>query len=272
MKRKLKKADQIGDTLVNSIVKDIRKGTPPRPDPVYVTRDTPLIKKEKVSRKIKAYPFMVGAISLFLIGICSLPFVINTKEMKQDFTEMQDYSSDKVKNRVVPIRKFSINDQKTKVKKAFTYFKKRMTKQEMMTLWIDLFSNVKYKVNGTLKFNTADCLSAFYEFLWAVGAKCNMRDIPKLRYIFTSQVRAGEAFKRRSHRQARHGDVIIFRPIKGRWHIGIVFESEGRTISYMDMNVRSNMGFRETNFYNKRIYAIYSIEYPFFAEEVLDKE
>lgn len=160
-------------------------------------------------------------------------------------------------------------------KNSYDYFKKEMTGSELKGLWIKIFENYTYLMDGNLKDRKADCLSAYWFFFSKIGSNVILEKIPKIMdrvrklnelnqiniYRDYGKVRNG------GYQSVRVGDVIIFdRPkLSVPYHIGIVCGKNNGFVQYVEMEGVIGMANQAyVKFDNPDIAMIFSPSYAYW--------
>ncbi len=76
----------------------------------------------------------------------------------------------------------------------------------------------------------------------------------------------------RKFKNIKHNNLIVFKPIRGTWHVGIVWGVRNGILRYVDMNGKTSLGVKEMSFKSKRIYKVYKIGFDFFAGDFLNRK
>lgn len=160
-------------------------------------------------------------------------------------------------------------------KKSYDYFKKEMQEEEFVFLWLTLFKNYTYVLDGNLKNREADCLSAYWYFFSKVGSNVILEDIPSImnRVRKLSELKQIKIYKDGDKVyngglfSIRAGDVIIFHipNAKINYHIVVVYSKSGDILQYMEMGgpvMKAN--YNSTNFNNGNIAMIFSPSYAYW--------
>ena len=157
------------------------------------------------------------------------------------------------------------------LKKSHSYYA-NITEEEIYHVWKDLFLGVTYQRDGNLKYKTADCIGAVFAFLQYYGYAGQIMNVDTLDDSITKLHAAGLQKIRTNMYQVKTGDIIIFNPINGISHVGIVECVRGGYILYVDMNgaVSASENFIPWNDPGKwgRIKKIAEVSYPFWCGDV----
>jgi len=163
------------------------------------------------------------------------------------------------------------------LKKSHTYYS-NITPEEIYHKWTDMFYDVSYRKNGSLKFDQADCVAAVHTWLQYYGYQRKIENVQGFDTTITKLNAAGFQKIRKSLREVSPGDIIIFNPrAVGSWHIGIVVRTvpQRNQVIYADMNGLGGMGFREVAWNSPgqwgKIRTIAEVSYPFFAGDVWEE-
>jgi len=161
--------------------------------------------------------------------------------------------------------KVSIYERLDELKKSHNYYKKIATREEFIVKWIEMFSGATYKNDGDPKKGEYDCLGAVVEYLRRWGANVKLENIPLIIQRTELLSKLNQLDIRKTAREVRPGDVVIFKPIKGTWHLGVVWNTTSSgDILYMDMNSRTSIGFETIGFSNDKIFRIMEVSFSFW--------
>jgi hypothetical protein len=157
------------------------------------------------------------------------------------------------------------------LKKTHTYYS-NLSEEEIYHIWKDLFLGVRYQMDGNLKYKTADCVGGVFAFLQYYGYAGQIMNVNTLNDTITKLNAAGLQKIRQSIYQCKPGDIIIFNPINGIAHVGIVECVRGNYILYVDINgaVGPAENWIQWNDAGKwgRINKIAEVSYPFWCGDV----
>lgn len=161
--------------------------------------------------------------------------------------------------------KVSIYQRLDELKKSHNYYKKIATKEEFIVRWIEMFSNATYKNDGDPKKGEYDCLGAVIEYLRRWGANVKLENIPLIIQRTELLSKLDQLEIRKSSKNVRPGDILIFKPVKGTYHLGIIWNiTKNGDVQYMDMNSRTGIGFETLGFGNDKIFRIMEVSYSFW--------
>ena len=167
--------------------------------------------------------------------------------------------------------KVSIYERLNELKKSHNYYTKIATKEEFIVKWIEMFAGATYKNDGDPKKGEYDCLGAVIEYLRRWGANVKLENIPRIIQRTEYLSKLNQLDIRKSAREVRPGDVVIFKPINGTWHLGVVWNTTtSGDILYMDMNGRTSIGFETIGFSNNKIYRIIEVSFSFWYGTQMD--
>jgi hypothetical protein len=167
---------------------------------------------------------------------------------------------------------FSIIKQLEKAKIAHSYYTKALSKEELLVKWIELYSSVKYKLNGDIKYKKADCTSAVFLFLKSYGYQGDILNVNSLNKKIKTLRRANLIKVRKKYKEIQLGDLITFRKNKnGIPHIGIIYEKRNGYICYVDMNASIGMGISRVKYGAYRINKITEISFTLWSGNLLQE-
>ena len=210
-----------------------------------------------INKKVKITLFILSTALIFLV-LMSL-IIDKVLSNNQSFTGSQKFS-------------VSLHQRLNELKNTHNYYRKVATKDEFIVRWIEMFSNTSYKNDGNPKYNEYDCLSAVIHYLWKWGANIKLETIPSLISRAELLSKLNQLTVRSSAHAVRSGDIIIFKPIKNIWHLGVVWNvTKGGDIQFMDMNSRTSMGFGEYGFGSDKIYKIVEVSYSLWCGDYLEQ-
>lgn len=140
-----------------------------------------------------------------------------------------------------------------------------LTGKQLHIIWIDLFYGAVYKMDGKIKENKYDCVSAEWKFFRSLGSNAVLENT---KYLEERLKRVSIPHK--SIATVRAGDIIIFKRNGTTGHVGIVEGTYQNLVKYMDMNnYDKGIGFASLNFKNKKIKAIYPVTFDFWCGDIL---
>lgn len=199
-------------------------------------------------------------LSIALVFTLLISFIVDkVASNNQSFTGAQKYS-------------VSIHQRLNELKNTHNYYRKVATKDEMIVRWIEMFSNTTYKNDGNPKYNEYDCLSAVVHYLWKWGSNIKLETIPALISRVELLSKLNQLNIRTSITNVRSGDIVIFKPVKGVWHLGVVWNvTKSNDIQFMDMNGRNAMGFGEYSFNSDKIYKIVEVSYSLWCGDYIEQ-
>lgn len=206
----------------------------------------------KKIKKIYYFNSIIIILLTILIMQIRTPVIVKTKEY--------------IENK----KHFSMIKQLEKAKIQHAYFTKALSKEELLVKWIELYSNVQYKMNGDIKYRRADCTTAVFLFLKTYGYRGDILNVTALNKKITMLARANLIKIRKRYNKIELGDLIIFKPNKrGIPHIGIVYEIKNGFICYVDMNGSIGMGFNRIKWGARRINKIAEISFTLWSGDLL---
>lgn len=166
----------------------------------------------------------------------------------------------------------SIQHKINELKNSHNYYIKVATKEEFIVRWIWMFSNAKYKNDGNPKYGEYDCISAVVYYLWSWGSNIKLENIPSLNNRAELLSKLNQLDIRSSAKEVKPGDIVVFNPLKGIWHCGVVWNiTDKGDVQYMDVNGRTGIGFGRYNFGNERIHKIYGVSYSLWVGDYLER-
>jgi hypothetical protein len=161
--------------------------------------------------------------------------------------------------------KVSIYERLDELKKSHNYYKKIATREEFIVKWIEMFSGATYKNDGDPKKGEYDCLGAVVEYLRRWGANVKLENIPLIIQRTELLSKLNQLDIRKSIREVRPGDIVIFKPVKGIYHLGVIWNTTpSGDILYMDMNSRTSIGFETLNFGSDKIFRVMEVSFSFW--------
>jgi hypothetical protein len=219
----------------------------------------------KIKKKSKKFYKKYFKKNIFLI-IIVVVFFYNQNNISNFF-------SFKPKNKNYELKLQSANDMLIDIKTKWEYYAEKLSSEEIEIIWYNNFKNVEYRSGGvTEKFGTADCVDAVYMFLRKLGYPGMTRNVPETKSLAQQLNKAGLIIFKPS-KDAKCGDIIIFKPINGIAHIGIVTTIKNGYILYVDVNGSIGMGLREKIIFSDyRIDIVFSPSWEFWIYDWNKKE
>lgn len=158
----------------------------------------------------------------------------------------------------------TLSDRITQLEITYSKFK-QMTGKQLHILWNDLFFDAEYKLDGKIKENKYDCVSAEWKFFKILGSNVVFENT-KLLEMRLNRV----TLPHKSIKTVEVGDLIIFKRNELVGHVGIVEKVNRNLIRYMDMNVlEDGAGYNTITFNDPRISAIYPTTFDFWCGDIL---
>jgi len=200
--------------------------------------------------------------SVLITALIVISFTVTTTPKKFDF-------------------KTSPTIQKAESIKAFRRYKK-ITSQELISLWVNQFHDSRYKRGGNPNFKEFDCISSVTTFLWNLGAKTkintvvtNKKILENISDMYVKSVRMGKTdngygVKRERYKDIKTGDIIITHGVS---HMGIVAYTAQNYIVYVDVNNKyRTMGIQSLSYNDKKVNGVYEMSLYFWLGEYLDMD
>jgi len=174
------------------------------------------------------------------------------------------------------VRHGSVREQLKELRRSHDAYRKA-TPGQLLDVWTNRFIDAEYRRNGNVKFRQYDCISAVYHFLvddW--GANLVMENVEGLNGRAEKLNKDGRLKIRKSYNDICPGDLIIFTPISGRWHVGVVYDKKstrgGRRIYYVDVNAYDRgMGVYSLEHNSSRIHKIIEVSYALWIGDLYDE-
>lgn len=124
----------------------------------------------------------------------------------------------------------------------------------------------RYKLGGNARNNEFDCSGAIEWVLRLLGANLS----PMRTADFYKALQASKAPLRQSLWSVKSKDIIVMK-VKGQDHLAWVERIKNRSIYYMDMNITGMSHGQAIKFGDKRIVAIYGINFDFWIGDLFKK-
>lgn len=168
------------------------------------------------------------------------------------------------------LSKLSFQGQITMLQRSHLYYTTEMTKEELDYVWAKLYSKARYESGGDGKHKRFDCLSSVWYALKYFGAYLILEDIPSMVNRFTTLEKLGRiTVRNRNGYDVRTGDIIVFNPVKGRWHVGLVYQRVNGYIQYLDFNAAVGMDRPKVRIGDPSIRIIVQPSFDYWTGELL---
>lgn len=158
----------------------------------------------------------------------------------------------------------SLTARLKKYEREYKYFTEEMTSQDIVSIWIEKFKDIKYKKGGNYSFNYLDCIGGFWIYSESLGYKNDHKDTKNI----IQDLKNHNAKRRRKKFDVHANDLIFFYDWKRNpHHMGVVLGlTNSGLVQYVDINGKNlGWGVREENFYNKKI-EIYQIPFTMWID------
>jgi hypothetical protein len=161
----------------------------------------------------------------------------------------------------------STKDKLNEAFESYKYYTEKITEEELAVKWLKMFSQYTYKMGGDPKFNQLDCIGSVWFFLKSLGYQGPMVDVNG----FYEQLER-QSKKINNFLSVRHTHIIVFQPINGIPHIGIIYKKSTNYgyVQYMEMTgVTGNFDFNRIRIDDPRIKGIYQISFDQWKGSIL---
>ena len=275
----IKKEDELS-TKKNKVKnkKNARKSTAKR-DRVRIRKSDPIFDFKLIWKKLKLRLKGVPFISYLIIGM--LVFIIGlaiTMMFLFSFSADPDAGPNGTyKLRIIKkyTRDFITIKKIKNLKKSHKYYA-NISSKEILFTWIEMFSGFSYRLNGSMKFNEADCVAAVWWFLHAYGYNREIYNVQTTDGFIEKLSAAGYLkirSKKKKYRDLRPGDLILFHPPKkgAAPHIGIAYAWKNNFICFVDVNGAVGRGDNRIKWNHKTVNKVAEISYALWAGKVFAK-
>lgn len=207
---RLDKKQSLNTTIKNKILKNLNKFK--------------VVLQMFLNKKLNKY-VVVAVLSSILSSMLVYSIITNYKVDPRD-----KYLS--------PHKEFGVSIQQRldELKKGHNYYTKVATKEELMVKWIEMFSRSRYRRDGNPKYNEYDCISAVIHFFWRWNSNIFLENVKALKSRSEKLSALSQLEIRKTYTRVKPGDIIIFNPIRGNWHCGIIYDKKNGYILFMDVN------------------------------------
>jgi len=168
----------------------------------------------------------------------------------------------------------SLNEQFSILRDNYNYYIEEVSKQELLRIWVELYADSTYRLDGNPRYNEYDCASSVINFLnRRFGANVSNENVKALDERIDKLIALDLISVKDRYNAIEIKDIIIFNPLPdGSWHCAIVCEKNKGLIQYMDMNGRiDRMSVRDEEWNSPRIRKIVSISFPLWLGDLLEK-
>ena len=181
-----------------------------------------------------------------------------------------NWSASRKRESGVGFEQFSVMSQLEQLKKTHEYYTKVATKEERLMRWVMAFSKWKYQLNGDPKYQQGDCVGAVYYYFQKWGSNFQLENVPWLISRTQNLANRGELKIRKCINDVHSGDIIILIISSENKHVGVVYDTVGPYVLYMDMNVATNMGLTTPiTWGNGQIQSICEVSYSLWIGDLM---
>lgn len=228
---------------------------------------TKLLNKIVINKKTIIFLIIQSVVSLVVLSFVFKGYnnkIHNLKEqVKQSYFNKVKVAE---KSNNVSLDK-SIKD----LKKSYRKYK-QATKEELIVKWINFFSRSSYKLDGNLRYGQYDCSGALVTYLrFGWNSYVKFESVKQIKTRVEREAKLQRINIRRSIKQVKPGDIIIFKPNKrGYWHCGLVYDVSNGNVLYMDVNSSAKgMWFGIEKWGSSRISMVFEVTYAYWIGDLL---
>ena len=147
----------------------------------------------------------------------------------------------------------------------------KMTKEELLFKWVEMFSNSIYEKDGNPRYNKYDCISAVINYLNRMGGNLPTENIEEISQRADRLSQLGQLQIRRNYNEVKIGDIVILNPYNGSRHCSIVYNVTNGQIITLDVNSVTAMGFGSYAWNGGRIQKIFAVSYSLWSGNALQE-
>jgi hypothetical protein len=166
----------------------------------------------------------------------------------------------------------SLHNQFVVLRDNYNYFTEEVTKEELMSTWVELYADATYRLDGNPRYNQFDCISAVINCLNnRFGANFSNENVEDLDKRIDTLVSLGLITLKTKYNHIEIKDLIIFASRDG-WHCAIVCDKNKGLIQYIDINGHlGRMGIPDVAWDSRAIRKIVKISFPLWIGDLLEK-
>jgi hypothetical protein len=238
---------------INGITDEMRKHLPFKEQVKYFMRS--------IIFKIKNAPRTLIITIIFIISLLATGF----------FTWFVTYEL--VKPREFKFKSdTSIQQRLQELKASHDYFTKVATTNELINRWLALFVDAAYKQGGTPNANEYDCVTSLINYFRSWGGNVAMEGIEGMDKRSDKLCLLGRLSIRKSFNEVKKTDIIIFNPLNGSRHVGLIIATANGKLIYVDVNAGTmTWGCSWIPFGSDRIQKIYSCSYDYWTGDLMQE-